>query len=131
MHTIGTAAKRTELPAKTIRYYADIGLVTPEGRSEKGYRLYDDRALRRLIFVRRARAFGFSIETCRTLLALYTDQSRSSSDVKSIALDHLTEIDEKLRELQTLRDELSHLADSCAGDARADCPILSGLANGP
>ncbi|WGI22754.1 Cu(I)-responsive transcriptional regulator [Amylibacter sp. IMCC11727] len=129
MYTIGAAAKRTDMPTKTIRYYADIGLVTPEERSDKGYRLYDDRALRRLIFVRRARAFGFSIETCRTLLALYTDQSRSSADVKSIALDHLAEIDEKLRELQTLRDELSHLADSCAGDERADCPILSALGN--
>ena len=130
MYTIGTAAKRTQMPTKTIRYYADIGLVTPEGRSDKGYRLYDDRALRRLIFVRRARAFGFSVETCRTLLALYTDQSRSSADVKSIALDHLSEIDDKLRELQTLRDELAHLADSCAGDERADCPILSAMADG-
>lgn len=127
MHTIGAAAKRTDMPTKTIRYYADIGLVTPEGRSDKGYRLYDDRALRRLVFVRRARAFGFSIETCRTLLDLYADQSRSSSDVKAIALDHLSEIDEKLAELQTLRDELAHLAQSCAGDERADCPILSAL----
>lgn len=127
MYTIGTAAKRTDMPTKTIRYYADIGLVVPEGRSEKGYRLYDDRALQRLIFVRRARAFGFSINTCRSLLALYSDQSRSSSDVKAIALDHLAEIDDKLSELQTLRDELAHLADSCAGDERADCPILSAL----
>ncbi|MEJ6707865.1 MAG: Cu(I)-responsive transcriptional regulator [Amylibacter sp.] len=128
MHTIGAAAKRTDLPTKTIRYYADIGLVVPGGRSDKGYRLFDDRALRRLIFVRRARAFGFSIETCRTLLALYTDQTRSSADVKAIALDHLAEIDKKLADLQTLRDELTHLAASCAGDSRADCPILSAMA---
>lgn len=129
MSTIGTAAKKTDMPTKTIRYYADIGLVTPEGRSEKGYRLYEDRALRRLIFVRRAHAFGFSVETCRNLLVLYSDQSSASADVKAIALDHLSEIDEKLRELQTLRDELAHLADSCAGDERADCPIPSALGN--
>ena len=128
MYTIGTAAKKTDMPTKTIRYYSDIRLVTPEGRSEKGYRLYDDRALRRLIFVRRARAFGFSVETCRNLLALYSDQSRASADVKAIALNHLSEIDAKLRELQTLRDELAHLVNTCAGDDRADCPILSGLA---
>lgn len=128
MYTIGTAAKKTDMPTKTIRYYADIRLVTPLGRSEKGYRLYDDRALRRLIFVRRARAFGFSVETCRNLLALYSDQSRASADVKAIALNHLSEIDAKLRELQTLRDELARLANTCAGDDRADCPILTGLA---
>lgn len=128
MYTIGTAAKKTDMPTKTIRYYADIRLVTPVGRSEKGYRLYDDRALRRLIFVRRARAFGFSVETCRNLLALYSDQSRASADVKAIALNHLSEIDAKLRELQTLRDELARLANTCAGDERADCPILTGLA---
>lgn len=128
MYTIGTAAKKTDMPTKTIRYYADIRLVTPVGRSEKGYRLYDDRALRRLIFVRRARAFGFSVETCRNLLALYSDQSRASADVKAIALNHLSEIDAKLRELQTLRDELARLAKTCAGDDRADCPILTGLA---
>lgn len=128
MYTIGTAAKKTDMPTKTIRYYADIRLVTPKGRSEKGYRLYDDRALRRLIFVRRARAFGFSVETCRNLLALYSDQSRASADVKAIALNHLSEIDAKLRELQTLRDELAHLVNTCAGDDRADCPILTGLA---
>lgn len=128
MYTIGTAAKKTDMPTKTIRYYADIRLVTPVGRSEKGYRLYDDRALRRLIFVRRARAFGFSVETCRNLLALYSDQSRASADVKAIALNHLSEIDAKLRELQTLRDELARLANTCAGDDRADCPILTGLA---
>ena len=128
MYTIGTAAKKTDMPTKTIRYYADIRLVTPVGRSGKGYRLYDDRALRRLIFVRRARAFGFSVETCRNLLALYSDQSRASADVKAIALNHLSEIDAKLRELQTLRDELARLANTCAGDERADCPILTGLA---
>ena len=128
MYTIGTAAKKTGLPTKTIRYYADINLVAPEGRSAKGYRLYDDTALKHLIFIRRARAFGFSVDVCRTLLALYTDKTRSSKNVKAIALDHLAEIDAKLAELQTLRDELAHVAHSCAGDTRADCPILSSLA---
>ncbi|MCP5072383.1 MAG: Cu(I)-responsive transcriptional regulator [Rhodobacteraceae bacterium] len=128
MLNIGAAAQATGLPTKTVRYYADIGLVTPGGRSEKGYRLYDDRELRKLIFVRRARAFGFSVESCRTLLGLYQDQNRSSADVKRVTLKHLAEIDEKLKELQTLRDELTHLADCCKGDGRPDCPILSSLA---
>jgi MerR family copper efflux transcriptional regulator len=129
MHSIGSAAKKTRLPTKTVRYYADIGLVVPESRSAKGYRMYDDRSLRRLVFVRHARAFGFSIETCRELLALYADKTRTSASVKAIALSHLAEIDEKLAELNTLRNELSHLAENCAGDNRADCPILSSLAD--
>ena len=128
MKTIGAAAKAVGLPTKTVRYYAEIGLVVPEGRSDKGYRMYDEKSLRRLGFVRRARAFGFSVETCRELLALYSDQARAAADVKAIAVEHLAEIDRKLRELQSLRDELSMLAESCSGGTRADCPILSALA---
>ncbi len=128
MLTIGSAAKATRLPTKTVRYYADIDLVTPSGRSAKGYRLYQDAELRKLVFVRRARSFGFSVDSCRALLDLYQDQNRSSADVKRITLQHVDEIDEKLKELQTLRDELSHLAANCKGDNRPDCPILSSLA---
>ena len=128
MLTIGAAAKETGLPTKTVRYYADIELVVPNGRSGKGYRLYEDAELRKLVFVRRARAFGFSIESCRNLLGLYSDRDRSSADVKQITLDHIAEIDEKLTELHTLRDELAHLSKNCRGDDRPDCPILSSLA---
>ncbi|MCP5089257.1 MAG: Cu(I)-responsive transcriptional regulator [Rhodobacteraceae bacterium] len=128
MLNIGSAARATGLPTKTVRYYADIGLVAPGGRSEKGYRLYDDRELRKLVFVRRARAFGFSVESCRTLLGLYEDQNRTSADVKKVTLNHIEQIDRKLAELKILREELAHLAGNCKGDDRPDCPILSSLA---
>ncbi len=127
MLTIGAAAKATGLKAKTIRYYADIGLVEPEGREENGYRLYGDRSLRKLVFVKRARAFGFSVEECRALLDLYEDSNRSSADVKSLAQQRLSEIESKMAELQLLHDELSHLAKTCHGDGRPDCPILDAL----
>ena len=82
---ISAASKAAGLPVKTVRYYADIGLVEAPSRSEAGYRTYDDVAVRKLVFVRRSRAFGFSIEGCRELLSLYQDQDRTSSEVKRIA----------------------------------------------
>jgi MerR family copper efflux transcriptional regulator len=126
--TIGRAADVAGLPVKTVRYYADIGLIEPQGRSASGYRVYGGEEVARLAFVRRARAFGFSVEECRELLGLYDDRSRASADVKRIALDHLTQIDARLAELQRLRDELQRLANACAGDERADCPILGAMA---
>jgi DNA-binding transcriptional MerR regulator len=90
--------------------------------------LYDDRSLRKLIFVRRARSFGFSIEACRELLDLYQDTGRSSIDVKRIAEARLAEIEQKQRDLQSLQVELSHLVRACKGDQRPECPILEYLA---
>ena len=125
---IGGAAKASGLPVKTGRYYADIGLVTPGGRSESGYRQYTSPELNKLIFARRARAFGFSIEETRELLSLYEDRNRSSADVKRIAQGRLADIDAKMQELQALKNELSHLVQACRGDERPDCPIISGFA---
>ncbi len=124
---IGTIAKAAGLPTKTVRYYADIGLVTPNARSEAGYRVYTNAQLNKLRFVRSARSFGFSVDECRDLLALYEDRDRSSRDVKRLAQMRISELEEKMTELKTLHAELSRLAASCHGDDRADCPILNGL----
>ena len=129
-YRIGEAAQRAGLPSKTVRYYADIGLVEPGGRSNSGYRVYGAEEVAKLGFVRRARAFGFSVEECRELLGLYGDRGRASAEVKRIALERLAQIEERLRELEGLRDELRHLADACAGDQRPDCPILGAFAGG-
>ena len=127
MMNISAAAAASGLPSKTVRYYADVNLVPAAGRSDTGYRLYDDASVRRLIFVRRSREFGFSIDECRELLGLYIDDQRPSSKVKRIASQKLAEIRKKQAELQSLQDELSHLVDTCAGDHRPDCPILDYL----
>ena len=126
---IGDIARRTGLPAKTIRYYEDIGLIHPQ-RSANGYRSFRETDFHKLAFLGRARALGFTIEDCRTLLALYEDSSRASGDVKQIALQHLAQIDDKLSQLQEMRATLSGLIDACAGDHRPDCPILNDLATG-
>ena len=124
---IGAVAKAVDLPTKTVRYYADIGLVLPSARSHNGYRDFGEAEVRKLIFVRRARSFGFSIDECRELLGLYEDQGRSSRDVKKITLQRISEIENKMEELQSLHTELTHLANSCQGDDRPNCPIINGL----
>ena len=124
---IKTVSTVTGLPAKTIRYYEDIGLVCPQ-REANGYRVFSDTDVHKLAFLARARSLGFPVESCRSLLALYDDKDRASADVKAIALSHLDEIDRKLTELTAMRDTLSELVRSCAGDNRPDCPILSDLA---
>lgn len=125
--TIGEVSKRAGMATKTVRYYAEIGLVEPAERSEAGYRKYDLAALKKLVFIRRARAFGFSVADCRELLGLYEDPDRSSADVRRIASRRLEEIREKQDDLQKLHDELAHLVDACKGDDRPDCPIIDFL----
>lgn len=125
---IGDAARDVDLPVKTVRYYADIGLVEPMGRGASGYREYDTAAVARLRFVARARRFGFSIPECRELLSLYDDHSRESADVKRLAESKIAALDTRLAELTDLRNELVRVARDCAGDARPDCPILDRFA---
>ena len=123
---ISDVAEASGLPAKTIRYYEDIGLITPQ-RQDNGYRRFRDTDLHKLKFLNRARALGFPIEDCRTLLALYEDDQRSSAEVRSVATRHLAEIEQKISDLEGLRNTLTHLVKTCAGDNRPDCPILDDL----
>ncbi|MEM5492478.1 Cu(I)-responsive transcriptional regulator [Hoeflea sp. AS16] len=124
---IGEAADATSLPAKTIRYYEDIGLIKPI-RAANGYRDYDANDVHRLAFIQRSRSLGFTIDECRSLLSLYEDKARASSDVKALALEKIIEIDRKLKELKSLRSTLKTLADHCHGDDRPDCPIIDEIA---
>lgn len=123
---IGEVSDRSGLPTKTIRYYEEIGLVQPL-RSDNGYRAFRDSDIHKLAFLGRARALGFSIEDCRTLLGLYEDETRESAQVKAVAKEHLQKIDEKIEQLKSMRSTLSQLIDACQGDSRPDCPILTDL----
>ncbi|WP_297973446.1 Cu(I)-responsive transcriptional regulator [uncultured Amaricoccus sp.] len=124
---IGDVAERSGLPAKTIRYYEDIGLIRPK-RGGNGYRAFGNADVHKLAFLGRARSLGFSIEECRALLALYEDEGRASSEVKQVAEEHLEQIDRKVAELQAMRTTLAKLIQRCYGDNRPDCPILDDLA---
>jgi Cu(I)-responsive transcriptional regulator len=124
---IGDVARRTGLPAKTIRYYEEIGLVRP-WRGANGYRQFRESDVHKLGFLGRARSLGFSIGDCRGLMALYEDKGRESADVRRIASAHLDTINARIAELDAMRATLAHLVEACAGDHRPDCPILADLA---
>ena len=126
--TIGRVARRTGLPAKTIRYYEEIGLVPAAARAYNGYRVYNDRAVQILRFVRQARNLGFSIEDVAELLGLWRDDNRASRDVKRLAERHIARVEQKIEELRSLRRTLLDLVQNCHGDDRPDCPILDDLA---
>lgn len=123
---IGEVARASGLPAKTIRYYEDIGLIRPF-RQENGYRVFDSRHLNKLRFLQRARSLGFSVDECRSLLALYEDEQRTSAEVKKIARQRLADIEKKMAELTSMRAVLVHLMKHCHGDNRPQCPILDSL----
>lgn len=124
---IGKAAKLSNLTVKTVRYYADIGLVSPVKNNNTGYRDFSEDDVARLQFVSKARKFNFSIQECEELLSLYSDKNRSSREVKALTLEKISEIDVKLLELKDLKKQLSFLADNCKGNDRPDCPILDAL----
>lgn len=127
---IGMAARASGVSAKLIRYYEQIGLIEAAGRTGGNYRIYDERDVHTLRFIKRARSLGFSLERIQVLLGLWKDRDRASGEVKRVAMEHVDELDAKIRELQTMRDALSHLAHACHGDHRPDCPILADLAQG-
>lgn len=127
---IGQAAAASGVSAKMIRYYESIGLISAVVRTESGYRVYSEADVHALRFIRRARDLGFSVEQMTSLLALWQDRSRASSEVKRIALEHVGELERKMRELAEMSETLRHLAHYCHGDHRPDCPILTELSDG-
>jgi MerR family transcriptional regulator, copper efflux regulator len=125
---IGQAAQASGVSAKMIRYYESIGLIPKTMRTEAGYRVYSDHDVHTLRFIRRARDLGFSVEQIADLVSLWQDRERASKDVKTIALEHVTVLERKIRELQEMASTLTHLATNCHGDTRPHCPILEELA---
>jgi len=123
---IGKAARQSNLPPKTIRYYEDIDLLKP-ARAGNGYRDYSDADVHRLRFLQRSRSLGFSIEECRMLLSLYEDDNRASADVKTIARQKIQQVESKIAELKSLKLTLAALAENCHGDDKPECPIIDDL----
>lgn len=126
---IGEAAQASGVSAKMIRHYEEIGLIPTVARTDAGYRVYAERDVHLLRFVRQARVLGFSMKQIVDLMGLWLDQSRPSRKVKQLAQEHIRELDEKINELQAMKSTLEQLAQNCHGDARPDCPILDALGN--
>jgi len=125
---IGEAARASGVSAKMIRHYEGVGLVPEAARTGSGYRQYTDKEIDILRFIRQSRDLGFSIEQIRELLGLWQNRRRPSRQVRALAQAHLEELDQKLRELQSMKATLEHLVQCCHGDDRPDCPILDTLA---
>lgn len=125
---IGEAAKAAGVSPKMVRHYEQIGLLPPAERSESGYRLYGERELSVLRFIRQSRRLGFSMEQIAELIGMWGDEARSSREVKAIAQRHLQDLDEKLREIAEMKNGLERLVHACRGDDHAHCVILDSLA---
>lgn len=128
---IGQAAERSGVSSKMIRYYEQIGLITPPDRTDSNYRVYGEDEVHLLRFIKRARTLGFSVDETAVLLGLWRDKSRSSSEVRKIASSHISALETKIAELEGMVKTLKHLVHCCHGDGRPDCPILDDLAGVP
>lgn len=124
---IGEAASASGVSAKMIRYYEQIGLIAAPTRTLSGYRTYSTDDIASLRFVRRARDLGFTVEQIANLMTLWRDRSRASADVKKLALAHVKELEDKMREIEQMASALRHLAENCHGDGRPHCPIIEEL----
>ena len=127
LHNIGEAADVSGVTAKMIRHYESIGLIPAAARTAAGYRLYSDQDVHRLRFIRRARSLGFPIRQIEVLLALWSDRSRASAEVKALAQRHVEDLGARIAEMQAMQRTLEDLARRCHGDQRPDCPILDDL----
>lgn len=127
-YNIGEAARESGVSAKMIRHYELLGLLKEARRTFAGYRIYDEKDLHTLRFVRRARDLGFSIRQIEQLLGLWQNRRRTSADVKRVAEERIEELDVKIAELRAMRATLEQLVHHCHGDHRPDCPILEDLA---
>jgi Cu(I)-responsive transcriptional regulator len=125
---IGELARAADAKAETIRYYERIGLLPPPPRTEGNYRDYSAGHVSRLVFTRRARDLGFSIEQIRALLDLADHKEQSCESVDAIAHEHLVQVKRKLADLSALRKELESLIGKCRHVTVAECRILEALA---
>jgi MerR family transcriptional regulator, copper efflux regulator len=125
---IGAVAKKSGLPVKTIRYYDELGLLKTAGRTEGGYRVFAEDVFTRLGFIRRAQSLGLTLAEVKEFLDVHDQGDLPCSHIQSKLEDKLTEIEEKIQQLQLLRQELSGLLtgwqSTAAKTDEVICPII-------
>lgn len=124
---IGELGRATDTKSETIRYYERIGLLPAPPRTAGNYRDYPAGHVSRLVFIRRARELGFSIEQIRALLGLADRKDQSCAAVDAIARAHLAEVEQKIASLHALQRELDALIGQCRHGTIAECRILEAL----
>lgn len=127
--TIGQIAARAEVSADSIRFYERERLLAPDGRSDSGYRMYTEEALRRLEFIKHAQQCGFSLGEIRELLDIRGDDRACCDDIYRVAVGKKLQLEAKIRALRTMSEALSELIEACSHDTKPleACPILSAL----
>ncbi|MBC8954782.1 Zn(2+)-responsive transcriptional regulator [Xenorhabdus sp. PB62.4] len=133
MYRIGQLAKLAGVTPDTIRFYEKQGLMLHGERTEGGYRLYTKQDLQRLRFIRYAKQLGFTLEAIVELLSIRVDpEHHTCQESKHIVDSRLQEVEEKLLEMQKMRDSLKMLSDACCGSAHVStyCSILEILEEG-
>ncbi len=130
--TIGELATRAGVNRETVRYYERRRLLPRPSRSLSGYRIYSEDALKRLRFIRHAKALGFSLSEISELLAMRVNSVGACARVQERTASKIADIDKGLRSLKQMRDALSELVDACSRRRKSSgCPILYSLdANG-
>lgn len=124
---IGTLARHTGTTVETIRYYERLGLWAASARSAGGYRLYGPEHLKRLSFIRRARALGFSIDEVRTLLRLADERRRPCAEVRVVAEEHLADVRTKIADLRAMERVLKETVARCAAGRGSHCAVIDAL----
>jgi Cu(I)-responsive transcriptional regulator len=124
---IGELAKATGTKAETIRYYEREGILPAADRTDSNYRDYSQNHLAALTFVRRARGLGFRMAQVRELLALSDHDEKPCEDVDQLVRQQLSDVDSKIADLTTLREELAQLSRSCQSDRIGECRIVESL----
>lgn len=127
--SIGELSRRTDVKVTTIRYYEGIGLMPEAPRTESNRRVYDNRAVDRLGFIRHARELGFEVDVIRELLDLSAQPQRSCSKVDALAREHLKAVASRIERLQALKKELEAMIRSCAKGRIAECRIIDVLSH--
>lgn len=126
--TRGQVARASQVGAETIRFYEREGLLPPTVRSSNGYRHYTQDTVQRLNFIRRAKKLGFNLKEIKELLSLHDNPYASRANVKTMTESKLVEIENKIVDLQRIRDVLAHLAAECSGEGPiSGCPIIQTL----
>jgi len=132
MLTIGKVAQRAQVTADSIRFYEREGLIRPAGKSESGYRLYTEEAIRRIEFIKQAQDCGFSLADIRELLELRSTDSACCDDIYRVSVEKKLQLERKIKALAVMSQALTRLIDLCSHDRKSldECPILGALEAG-
>ncbi len=128
--TIGRVSRRTGVKVPTIRYYEQAGLLEEPQRTAGNQRVYDEKAVQRLMFIAHSRELGFSLEQIRELLQLADDPDQPCEQANQIALQHLAAIESRMKRLRSLKKELQNMVHVCGENGTiANCRVIETLAD--